>query len=102
MEAMENETPHELSRLLDDSRSEVRQRIGKYERLLRQLDQLSQALESGHMDRGVLDTTLAVFSEFRELQPIRAGTLVVNGLDATRAVLIEVHNRVKQLSQERR
>jgi hypothetical protein len=99
---MDQQGERELLDLLTGRRVDLQGAPAKYADLVRQLFQLAGVLRSAAAPSdGVLDATEEAFAEFPELEPMRGARRTGAGLDASRALLIEIHNRVIKLGEQR-
>ena len=89
----------QLRDLVTKSREELQTAVGNYERLLSQLDQLERTLESGALHKESLIAAEKAFWAFPRLAVLRAASPTDEGLDDTRALLIEIQNRIVILEE---
>jgi hypothetical protein len=89
-----------LSDQLRASLCEVRKASDEYAPLIRQLENVLEAAERGGLDLQVLRSTQALSLRYPRLQLTRAAAATDDGLEATRAVLVEIKNRVVSFEHE--
>ncbi len=95
---MQEADQDKLHHLLAKGRKELQDAVGNYGRLLRQLEEFQRALDGGHLDREVLEATQRAFFAFPQLAAeVRAAAATADGLEAARALLVEVRNRIVML-----
>ena len=91
---MDESDARQLRDLVTRSREELRAAVGNYERLLARLDELEQELQSGTPGAEELSAIERSFWAFPRLAPVRAAAPTDDGLEETRALLVEIRNRI--------
>jgi hypothetical protein len=84
----------QLHDLVTRSRKELQAAVGNYEQLLGRLDELERELQSGAPGAEQLSAIERSFWAFPRLAPVRAAAPTDDGLEETRALLVEIRNRI--------
>lgn len=89
-----------IAERLRASLQELRSASGDYSLLIRSLEATLRGVERGEVDVLALKEAQSASLSYPRLQPLRAAAATEDGLEATRAVLIEIKNRVVSFEQE--
>ncbi len=89
-----------LADKLRASLHELRAASGDYGHLIRHIESNLHGVERGEVDVLALKEAQTASLSYPRLQPLRAAAATDDGLEATRALLIEIKNRVVSFEQE--